>query len=359
MKRRGQSIQTRALILGLVPSGFLLLALLWFFTSARLADARQDLVSKGELLAGQVALMSEYDLLTGNYMGLQKQISRGIHQDWVSRVRVLDENGHVVAESEGPDKSPVQMHLIRQPVRNPAVALSNDPFTEFSGLSRSATDVPDRLGEVELTISLDTLNGKRNQIVVNALSLGLVMVLLVLLLVRALVKAISSPLESIHSSLTRLAAGNYGHHMADQDVDGQLGELIDAVNTLSGKLAEQDREMNAHILALEKARKRAETASAAKGEFLALMSHELRTPLNGVIGMLQLLEQTTLSPTQKEYANTALRSAENLLAQISDILNYSLLDRGKVTLDPVPCLATHLVDEVTEAYRDTLEARGE
>ncbi len=190
------------------------------------------------------------------------------------------------------------------------------------------------------------------------LAVSVVMVLLVMLLVRALVKAISSPLDTMHASLERLANGHYGHYLPDQDVDGQLGELIDAVNALSRKLAEQDAAVKTHIRDLEDARKRAEAASAAKGEFLALMSHELRTPLNGVIGMLQLLEQTTLNPTQKEYADTALRSAEHLLAQISDILNFSLLDRGKITLDPVPCRVTDLVDEVADAYRPSLEAKG-
>ena len=83
---------------------------------------------------------------------------------------------------------------------------------------------------------------------------------------------------------------------------------------------------------LIKARQAADSANKAKSEFLANMSHEIRTPLNGILGMLQLMGSTTLNDEQKEYLVTAVKSTVRLTRLLSDILDLSRVEAGKIVL---------------------------
>jgi signal transduction histidine kinase len=87
---------------------------------------------------------------------------------------------------------------------------------------------------------------------------------------------------------------------------------------------------------LVKAKKAAEAAAEAKSIFLANMSHEIRTPMNGIIGMVDILKKTPLTPEQKEYVQIIESSGENLLTIINDILDYSKIEAGRIELEKIP-----------------------
>jgi PAS domain S-box-containing protein len=99
------------------------------------------------------------------------------------------------------------------------------------------------------------------------------------------------------------------------------------------------------------ARDEAKQASQAKGDFLAMMSHEIRTPMNGVLGIAELLAGTALDEEQADYVRIIRSSGETLLAIINDVLDYSKIEAGKLTLERTEFSLPALLEELITLFR--------
>ena len=133
-------------------------------------------------------------------------------------------------------------------------------------------------------------------------------------------------------------------------VDDRGPRLLMVATDVTDLLAAQD--------AAEQARKRAVDASEAKSQFLAKMSHEIRTPLNGVLGMLSLAAETELTAEQRDFIEAAQSSGESLLGIISDILDLSKIESGRLTLEQVPVHVFGLLDEALRPLSSRARQKG-
>ncbi|MGB6007992.1 MHYT domain-containing protein [Castellaniella sp.] len=109
---------------------------------------------------------------------------------------------------------------------------------------------------------------------------------------------------------------------------------------------------------LRDAAQRAEQAAAAKTRFLANMSHEIRTPMNSIIGFAELLQQTDLTPIQRNYLNTVGQSSRTLLRLINDILDTTKLEHGRVELESRDFSLKALAHQIESSLRLGAQAKA-
>lgn len=180
-----------------------------------------------------------------------------------------------------------------------------------------------------------------------------------------LIQKLHPELHRIKKQMQQLMDGQYrvrAYHLGIRELD----QLQSGIMQLADRLARLEQEMQQNIeqvtsdlqqsmeqleiqnIQLDFAKRKALEDNRQKSDFLAKMSHELRTPLNAVIGFTRQLLKTPLSHHQSDYLHTIQKSANSLLNLVNDVLDFSRLEEGRMSINPEPFSLRDTLNDATE-----------
>src|SRR5947209_8704794 len=227
----------------------------------------------------------------------------------------------------------------------------------------------ERVGTLNLISDTSDLFARFRQFVWTSLVGAGLTIVIGLMLSTRLQRSITRPLADLTRTMSDIqATHDYGSSVALKSED-EFGVLASAFNGMMGEIRARDTQLAEHMEHLEsevaertrdlnEAKQVAESANAAKSEFLAVMSHEIRTPMNGMLVMAELLAAADLPERQKRYAEVIARSGQSLLAVINDILDFSKVEAGKIDLETIEIDVAELIDTTVSLFGEKAKTKN-
>lgn len=206
------------------------------------------------------------------------------------------------------------------------------------------------LGHVRVAVSKQSLYELKRQFVIFNVIISLMFAAVLLWVITILARYIVRPLAQVSSLMGDAQRGRSGIR-AYVDGPRDLTDMSTAFNRMMEVLEEREA-------ALKTSRDEATKTAIAKSQFAATVSHEVRTPLNGVVGMLEMLKQTSLTKKQREYVDTAWNSSHALIELTSDILDFSKIEAGRLALNEIEFDVDRLLTEVLALSERAAAAKG-
>ncbi|EIC20794.1 response regulator [Thiorhodovibrio frisius] len=168
---------------------------------------------------------------------------------------------------------------------------------------------------------------------------------------------ISRPIKQLTRAMGRLSLRDYQTPIHHTERGDEVGQMAQALEVFRDNMLWADR-LEVEAAASARARELAEQVAEAKANFLATMSHEIRTPMNAILGLAQLSLRHPLETGQRERVEKIMRASQHLTCIINDILDYSALDGGHVSVEEIPFSPQQLLDDARDMLAETAANKG-
>lgn len=318
------------------------------------------LLEKGNSILNQLTLSSEYGLISGNtdYLNiLSEQLLK--NEPELQTIKIYNHNNELILEKYSTSLRDNNLIQLKQSITTPKQAINTFDHDDELHVSSSPPLIEQQqmIGSVVIDVSKHLLKTTQQTILFNSLLLALAILVFSIAIAYLLSRKVVKPLSKIVETVNKISSGNLQAN-TNLNTKGEIGELATNIDNMASNLNKTHQELNEHIHQLTAARETAEHANAAKTEFLALISHEIRTPMNAATGMLQALEDTSLNNIQRRYVKVALDSSYHLTGLIDDILDFSQLNTGRISISNEYCDIKKIIQQIINNFSLPTEQKG-
>ena len=365
------SIQSKLTLIIFMSCTFLLLIVSSILAVVEFYANRTMLTQEVQTLATSLAANSSRPLVLGKYTEIEEVLTSLDQQKNIHAAYVFDHEGKPVAEYLNQQNSQFVIAAIQRDFKDGRLPGTNSLQPRVVDLTHFSFFQPvffqeKAAGTLYILSDLSSFYARLSAVAAGIIASFIVLLFCSWLLARRVQKPISGPLLQLTEIMNLVSEQQNFSLRAEKNSRDEVGVLVDGFNHMleqiekqRGKLAqhqhhlekmvtERTAELGLTVDKLERARKRADAANAAKSDFLSKMTHELRTPLIGVLGMNELLQRTSLDDQQTMLTETVHKSGEELLRLINDVLDLSRIEAGRLTLEPVAVDLHKVVEDVVE-----------
>ena len=363
-------IQSKLLLLGVLPAATIAFILAIYFTTTRLNDMYDLLHKTNQNLAGSIAEASVNSVYTGNVTALTSILKNYHNEPNITSITITDALGTPLAQIHSneiePNTTEQSATVIVQEIQLKSFISDNDFDSLLMGRARQSNDI---IGYVSITLSYKSILQRQHDILLNSFYIAATLLIIIGFITRRISNLLGKPILGLAGNVKNIARGDYNLNPIEYQSSDEISVLISGIQDMAlviehhQKISEQKVSIATQELRLQNdklfdAQDKLIRAGKAKSNFISHISHEIRTPLNGIIGFLEVVKRTRLNDEQQKLIHSAHLSAKNLHIIINEVLDLAQLEAGKMKVNRTDFQLKNIIEDTLATLSVLAQSNG-